>query len=133
MDLAWWQHHVGEVSRTFTGERVTIRKMLHRFGCTWEVGLPPYGNSGAGAVSLAARRGARRVILLGYDLAYRGALRHWHGAHPKGLGDAGSLGRWPGQFAQLRRQLDRDGVDYVNCSRRTALDWPQATLESTLC
>lgn len=134
MDKQWWLHHIDEVKTTFAGERVTIATLLHRFGTTQlrRTAFETYNNSGAGAVSLALMRGAQRIILLGYDLQYTAGARHWHGNHPRGLGNAGSVARWPQAFRRLRKALDAAGIEYINCTRATALDWPREDLETVL-
>ena len=42
-------------------------------------------NSGYAAIGLARNLGAKRILLLGYDMKVRGDKRHWFGAHPEGL------------------------------------------------
>lgn len=94
-------------------------------------GWNPHGNSGCGAISLACFAGARRVLMLGYDCQKTGGKTHWHGDHPKGLGNAGSVHKWPAQFASLKAKMS--GVEIINCSRETALTvFPRASLEQTL-
>lgn len=76
-------------------------------------------NSGQRAIELAIYRGARRVLLVGYDCSIRDGA-HWHGAHA-GLAnpDAMSVARWHDEFRQLRDWAV--GVEIINCSRRTRL------------
>ncbi len=95
------------------------------------VRFEPGANSGLGAIALAAHWGASRIILLGYDCQHTGGRTHWHGDHPQGLGNAGVVKLWPGQFAQLAGRLK--GVEIVNCSRETALRcFPREPLEVAL-
>ncbi|MEW6462940.1 MAG: hypothetical protein AB1459_17600 [Pseudomonadota bacterium] len=127
MDSAWWQVHGPEVAEHFRGERwapITYRNVSKaRFN--------HFQNSGAGAVSLAAHWGAERIILLGYDCQKTGGRAHWHGDHPAGLGNAGSLDKWPGQFRQLAQHLG--SLDVINCSRETALAvFPRRSLDEVL-
>lgn len=94
--------------------------------------IKAFGNSGAGAISLAVKAGASRVILLGYDCQKTGGMVHHHGDHPAGLGNAGSMPKWPEQFKRLAASLE--GVEVINCSRETALTaFPRGELESALC
>lgn len=132
MDTPWWQVHHGEVSKVFKGLRVrgagsSQSNLAHRAmfgsGCL---------NSGAGALLMAKHYGAELIIMLGYDCQVgEDGQRHWHGSHPKGLGNAGMLAEWPEQFAKVARQLQPTRV--VNASRVTALEcFERMTLEKAL-
>lgn len=126
MDMQWWNAHRAEVQRMFHGEQ---HSSSARAGVQL-TRLLPCGNSGAGAIALAERFGAARVVLLGYDCQFSGDKRHWHGDHPAGLGNAGSLHRWPGQFSALAARLS---VPVINCSAATALTcFPRQPLRETL-
>lgn len=132
MDTPWWNVHHGEVSQVFKGLRVrgsgsTQSRLAHRAmfgqGCL---------NSGAGALLMAKHYGAELIIMLGYDcqVGHDGA-RHWHGSHPKQLGNAGMLHKWPEQFAKVARQLQTTRV--ANATRATALEcFERMTLEKAL-
>lgn len=77
-------------------------------------------NSGAGALLMARHYGAELIIMLGYDCQVgENGERHWHGSHPKGLGNAGMLAQWPEQFRKAAQQLKPARV--INASRITAL------------
>jgi hypothetical protein len=126
MDRAWWRMYAEEVAQVFQGERTTplkhIRVAKHR---TIDHGK----NSGIGAIALAISRGAKRIMLLGYDAKYSPeGKRHHHGDHPEGLGNAVSVARWPGDFERAARRFA--GPEIINCSRDTALTcWPRAKPE----
>lgn len=121
MDRAWWEKYIEEVRRDFRGERASKGSHCRRLGLTPLDKMQHFNNSGAAAISLAMYRGAEKVILLGYDCQHTGGKKHWHGDHPKGLGNAGSLNRWQESFGQLARKAANAGVEVVNCSRETAL------------
>jgi hypothetical protein len=128
MDRVWWNAY-GKEALNFHGMRCTSvtgiagTKRIHAMGS---------GNSGAGAIVLAVTFGARRVILLGYDCQHTGGKAHWHGNHPKGLGNAGSVNKWPAQFADIAKKFS--SIDIVNCTRSTALTcFKRTELESELC
>lgn len=131
IDAAWWEKHIEEAQRDFRGALYSNNDFHGR------VGLIPrpfksFGNSGAGAIAFAAKAGAARVILLGYDCQATGGKVHWHGDHPQGLGNAGSMPKWPDQFKRLAASLE--GVEVINCSRDTALrTFPRMALEEALC
>lgn len=95
-------------------------------------GLRNGRNSGYQAINLAVHLGARRIVLLGYDMAIGDDGRtHWFGDHP-------DRGRSPYRvfrplFATLVQPLQDLGIDIINCSRRTKLVcFPQQTLETAL-
>ncbi|KAF0804925.1 hypothetical protein A6D6_02689 [Alcanivorax xiamenensis] len=128
MDRAWWKVHRAEVARGFRGDRHAAVDRCY------DIPKAPsrhFGNSGAGAIALAAWHGAQRVILLGYDCQKTGGRTHWHGDHPKGLGNAGKLPDWPRHFQQVREAFP--GLTIINASRATALTcFPRQALEVVL-
>lgn len=117
MDRDWWRAYRSEAAEAFSGALVSP---LGNIQGVRTVRFGTYLNSGAGAIALAVHLGARRVVLLGYDCQKTGGKAHWHGDHPAGLGNAGSVGKWPGQFARLAADLK--GFDIVNATRQTALN-----------
>lgn len=128
MDRAWWRAY-GNEARQFAGQRITT---ANDCPSAQTMKFEKGRNSGAGAMALAERFGARKIILLGYDCKVAGSKRHWHGDHPKGLGNAHSLPKWPAQFEDMRSQLSH--VNIINATRDTALRlWPRVTLEAALC
>lgn len=135
MDEKWWREYWVDVAEKFKGRRYTVCSQAARYGVqramNGEAVMQAYGNSGAGAIMLAATYGASRIVLLGYDCQRTGGRAHWHGDHPSSLGNAGSLPRWQQQFNELRQRIQR--VEIINCSRSTALKvFPRQTLEETL-
>lgn len=129
MDKKWWLHYGDEVRTSFPGERYSVAAMpgvrKGRF--------PHFTNSGCAALALAAELGARRIVMLGYDCQRTGGMSHWHGDHGGGLGNAGSLPKWPALFQQLAKHLQRLRVEVVNASRETALTmFPRLSLEQAL-
>lgn len=135
MDSKWWKEYHRRVKKEFHGETATITADARMYGVNrimnGKVPMQTFGNSGAGAIALAAMRGAAQVVLLGYDCQRTAGRAHWHPDHPKTLGNAGSLPRWVPQFSKLARSVQ--GVEIINCSRQTALTcWPCANLEAVL-
>lgn len=131
-DSAWWREYGRgkpsdggpSVEDVFTGDRLTCSMIGNTLGIptlyqqNWVRG---YGNSGTAAISLAVVCGAVKVVLLGYDCQKTGGLTHWHGAHPKPLGNAKSMPAWPRKFAQVAAFAASKKVPVINCSRETAL------------
>lgn len=133
MDRKWWEVHLADVRKSFAGERVSRAKLVHRFGVTHLETFNHYNNSGAAAISLAAHRGASTVVLLGYDCQYTDGKRHWHGDHPRGLGNAGSVAKWVRGFEELATAMEKSDVRVLNATRETALTcWPRSSLDEAL-
>lgn len=120
VDLGWWQQHIHEV-RPGPECWTTSASAAKEFDLHFFITYTGAGGSGARAVELAIVRGAKRVILLGYDCSLEHGL-HWHGPHTRtGNPDEGTVQNWHKQFGELADIAKRSGVDVVNCSRRTAL------------
>ena len=135
MDEPWWRIHLDEIRQTFRGDLVSSSQAVRKHGVeslgTLGVGWNPFGNSGAAAVSLACLASTGRKYLVGYDCKKAQGRAHWHGDHPKGLGNAGSIAKWPSQIEKLRAAYA--GHRIFNCSRETALAvFPRMQLEDAL-
>ena len=129
MDSPWWRMHYAEAADSFTGRLMTVCT----FGRRTQKLHGDFGrNSGAGALLLAAHWGAERIIMLGYDCEYApDGKRHWHGDHPRGLGNCVSIGKFPAQFSAMAGRLE--GIDVINASRHSILTlWPRVNLEAAL-
>tara|TARA_R100000655_G_scaffold87091_1_gene127233 strand:+ start:3360 stop:3788 length:429 start_codon:yes stop_codon:yes gene_type:complete len=125
MDRTWWKHYLPQVKKTFHGERYSCAVNL-RDVTTAKSSV--HKNSGAGAIALADYWGAQRIILIGYDGQKTGGKAHWHGDHPVGLGNAGSIEKWPMHFRKLALK-----AQVINCTRETILDcFPRVPLETAL-
>jgi len=126
MDSKWWEVMKPE----FKGQKLTSVD-----GCKYADKAPSLvgKNSGIGALFLARHLGAERIIMLGYDCKIGvDGKKHWHGDHKHGLGNAGSLPQWTGQFMTASNTLQN--IDVLNCTRDTALNvFPKAVLEDVLC
>jgi len=77
-------------------------------------------NSGFQSINLAVLKGAKRIVLLGFDMQ-QGLKKeeHWHPDHPNK-----SRSNYPalrGHFQSLVDPLKALGVQVVNCTRRSAL------------
>lgn len=131
MDRQWWDVHLAEINRIFTGARYSTNPLHRRCQAKRLTEFNAYGNSGAACISLAAAGGAGRIILLGYDCQKTDGKAHWHGDHPPSLGNAGQINKWAEKFAKQAKDLS--SIEIINCSRATALAcWPRQTLEIAL-
>lgn len=90
-------------------------------------------NSGYQAINLAYHFGVSRILLIGYDMQRTGGKAHWHGDHVSGLTNAEGLSKWATRFPALAQDLEREGVEVINCSQETALTcFPRARLEDVV-
>ncbi len=138
----WWQRH-GPTFVGFTSLRYTLdptaapwATVLRETGPegleTDPSGLRTGHNSGYQAINLAVHLGARRIVLLGYDMQPApDGTDHFFGDHSHGVKPP-----WRELlpfFHTLVRPLEAIGVQVVNATRRTALEcFPQMTLAEAL-
>ena len=147
-DGVWWVHYFDHVDRglwePFQQERWTQeRDAALRYGLRWiessaspGLGRRPGlihqgGNGGYQAINLAVQRGAKRVLLLGFDM--QGT--HWHGVHPRPLANTRPylFQVWRKNFIRLAADLKQDGIEVLNCTPGSALDvFPMADLAEAL-
>ncbi len=141
-DEDWWNHHRGV--KGFTGIKATqSERAARRFGLRLlrleghkGLNLKPGhicggGNSGHQALNLAYHLGAARVLLLGYDM--KGKAAHWFGDHPREIYKASDYGVWRNDFELIAREIQARGVEVINCSPDSALEWfPKMKLEDAL-
>lgn len=88
-------------------------------------------NGGYQAVNLATQAGARRVVLLGFDMKGE----HWHGSHPQPLTNPRPylFELWIKNFARMAQDLGPAGIEVVNCTPGSALTcFPQLPLNEVL-
>jgi hypothetical protein len=145
-DNEWWAKYHENSAKTFHGERWTQSRVAagkyrvrhiegrNRPGLSRDPEvIHTGGNSGYQVMNLAYHFGARRMILLGYDMQRTGGKSHWHGAHPGGLEKASPYNSWVKRFDVLARDLASEGVEVINCSTHTALTcFRRAKLEDVL-
>ncbi len=132
MDRAWWKIYGDEVKKNFSGARLSSAPQEPKFDVEvlQRPAFDPYSNSGAGAVSYALMKGAKRIYLLGYDCQRIAGKSHWHGDHPKPLSNLGSIGQWQKFFTRLAATAKVKEAEIINCSRTTMLEaFPRRSLD----
>lgn len=131
MDRKWWQVYGDRAVAEFPGRKICGVRGGHD---AEHIAFRHGRNSGAGAISLAAKWGARRIILLGYDCQHTGGKRHWHGDHPAGMKNTQKLPKWPAEFRVLAMRMKKERRQVINCTRQTVLTcFPRMKLEEALC
>lgn len=107
-------------------------------GCNRIITAPGYigsgGNSGFQAINLAVQLGAKRIVLVGYDMRLDGGI-HWHGEHEKALNNPnlGHIIKWRKIIDEAAGDLAALGIEVVNvgaCSALTA--YPFMDLQDAL-
>ena len=95
-------------------------------------GLRSGGHSGYQAINLAVHLGARRIILLGYDMLPSEDGRH-HLLDEQPSPTHLRYDVWLGMYHTLLEPLQTLGITVVNASRRTAIDaFPRMSLQEAL-
>jgi hypothetical protein len=91
-------------------------------------------NSGYAAINLAYHLGAKRIILLGFDMGSDGSATHFHDGYPtKTAGDRIFHDKFLPGFKQLKSELKGTGVTVLNASPYSKLTvFPKITLEQAL-
>jgi len=158
-DEAWYGwHREAKAFRRFAGIKVALAnarttysergvlngdpaiRVLRNYGgppefvglCENRDGVYTGRNSGNQAIQLAAHLGARRVLLLGFDMRAQGAKTHWHMAHkrPTDPNDFNQMLTW---FAPLVEPCRKRGIEVVNCTPGSAVEcFPRATINDAL-
>ena len=141
-DLKWWTWHPEAVA--FAGLKVTHSKIAAQdfAGLRWmpcdsrAPGLSTNAeklhcgkNSGYQAVNLAYLLGARRIVLLGFDMRRINNAGHWFGEHPDRI--RSSYGPWLKTFETVAAQCAELGLTIINATPGSALRcFPQQSIES---
>lgn len=135
-DLAWWRRYGATL--TFKGLRLSTDK----HACKLPYGVQQVnldrpsdkmnlvkfntvgwgGNSGFQALNLAVQMGAKKIVLVGYDMTTVHGL-HWHGSHPRGMNNPteNNVRRWCRAVDGAADDLEPLGIKVVNCSPVSAL------------
>ena len=140
-DEKWWRHHGPRLS--YDGPRFALEmgaapwaQVLKIAGDTG-LELQPDGlktgrNSGYQAINLAVHLGARRILLLGFDMQPVNGQHHWFGAHPYRASDP-PYALFLRCFPTIVEPLQDAGVEVINCTPGSALDcFPRMTLRDAL-
>lgn len=103
---------------------------------TGEIGrIGSGGNSGFQALNLAVQFGARRVLLVGYDMTDRSGV-HWYGRNSwRGANNPHqqNFDRWLKAFDAAAPVLASLGVEVINASPVSAMkSFPRRSIEDTL-
>ena len=91
-------------------------------------------SSGAAAISLAYHFGAKRIILLGFDMRMIDGKGNWHTDHKTSRKDASVYRRFKEVFKHIKEDADKLGVEVLNATPDSAIiDFKFVKLEDVIC
>lgn len=146
-DARWWGWHGGVPS--FTGAKWSLEhsawsnrtskkfadvQRLKNAGpdglCREPTGLKNGRNSGYQAINLAFLYGAKRIVLLGYDMQRSGGKTHFFGDHQYAASSP-PFDQFRRRFQSIVKPLAKSGVTVINSTRRSVLEcFPKQPLET---
>lgn len=150
-DCKWWRWHHQKLTG-WKGMIVRMQGGAHDFGdarikvlrnldvkgglADRRDGLHNGQNGGYQAINLAVHLGAKKIVLLGYDmhapLVNGRPQTHWFGDHPGGTNPSvyDTMLPW---FETLVRPLEKRGIEIVNCTPGSAIRvFPRKPLQDAL-
>jgi hypothetical protein len=155
----WWNYHSGvsgfdghkwtsvpfEDDFKLSGDVPLQEAAICRWGLDWirgkmaagmsfDEGLIHFGgNGGFQALNLAVLFGAKKIILLGYDMQESDGKSHWHEDHPATIRRNMTFGLWRDKLGEAASGLLDRGISVINCTRRSALNcFPRAILQDVI-
>lgn len=150
-DMKWWDWHSEELlaSRlpiatccehpkvlkhpSVSKLRLYARDSEHRYGISEKKGFVAFNSSsGASAINLAYHMGARKVVLLGFDMRRVHGEKNWHSDH-KEQKNFSPFSRHMKAFGPIGQDAKRLGIEIVNCTPNSAIEeFPIISLEEAL-
>ena len=147
-DFHWWTWHKDRPAyQAFPGQRVTIENtgqrlndpaihVLRNAGSTGISEKPDAictgGNSGYQVMNIAFLAGAKKILLLGYDMRFVNKRAHWHADHPTKTAEA-AYKTYAARYQRAVPQLDKFGVKVLNCSPGSLIQcFPFSTVAAEL-
>lgn len=134
-DADWWKFYADELKyiecHKVSIEETPYTKQIGNAGRTGYTdslsAIYSYANSGAQAIQIAAKAGAKRILLIGFDM-HRKDADHWHGAHPAPLRTTtnDTFEAWVQMMEKhLAPALEQRDIEVLNCAYGSALTcWP---------
>jgi len=97
------------------------------------------GNSGGAAISIAANAGAKRIVLLGFDMDLDASnMKHWHNLYGVGVVSLAKMHKLPFDkhklgFAKIMIDAKKRGIEILNASPNSAIkEVPKVTVKELL-
>lgn len=127
-DTDWWEYHVDALN--FKGEKWTVSYEIEKKYGINRIDFKPSekwshekdwiatgGNSGFQVVNLADLWGAKKIILVGYDMGYTNK-KHWFGEHPAKINRPSRYDEWIKKFEQAKPLIK---AKVINCTPNSNL------------
>ena len=115
--------------------KVHVLKRGNKFGLEKAKDTLAHGNnSGYAAINLAVHLGAKKIVLLGYDMGSNGKLSHFHNGYPVNPTAAKIYNdQFIPAFEYLKSELDVIGVKVFNACPTSKLNtFPKISIEEAL-
>lgn len=112
-----------------------LKKSAHRYGVCEEKNSVSWNyNSGAAAINLAMHLGARRIILLGFDMSTdTNQNQHWHKEYKNDTSVEQTFARHLRGFPHIQKAALDWGVEIINASPNSAINaFPKMTLKKAM-
>lgn len=90
-------------------------------------------NSGAAAINFAVLAGAKRILLLGFDMLSQEGETHWHSVYGNIRTHKNTFKRFLVKFPDIARDAKKRGVEILNVSPNSAITvFPKVSLKEVL-
>jgi len=133
-DDTWWESNGWHVEQQFLGRYIItcndVTEYVYRLrnsgatGLETDPGALRHGsNSGYQAINLAVLFGAKKIVLIGYDLQTREGRVHWRSRSRDNasVSDRTMKGVMLPKFKTLKTPLEKAGVEVINATPESAL------------
>lgn len=106
----------------------------HKVGLSENPSRVAWGfNSGASAINLAVHLGVRRVVLLGFDMAWPDGKSHWHQGHGNEDRPLPNYSKWMKGLDVMAKDAARLGIEIINASSESSIEvFPKVRLMEVL-
>ena len=114
---------------------VTVLRRGKKLGIEWSMDSIAHGsNSGAAAINLALHLGAKRIILLGYDMGRNNSESHFHDGYPTSVtADNIYKNQFLPSFSVIRDDIKGKGIQVFNACLTSKLNaFKKITIEEAL-
>jgi hypothetical protein len=137
-DPEYWDFHIDAIRKTHIDDLISQDRLsCEKYGLWWTpktkdgnldrgfsgdpTKINTGGSSGFQQLNVAALRGAKKIILIGYDCTDAGR-RHWHPDHEGKMDKRASYAEWLAHYRKAAPTIERMGIEVINCSPGSAID-----------